>query len=105
MKYLILLSFVCIVMGLLFSECSKNDHAGSDLDSGILMDWSKFDGCGWVIELDNHDHTILEPDNLSQFSIDLTDSLSVKISYYINPDQSSSCMAGTVIHLNEISAN
>lgn len=105
MRYLILLSLTCIVFVLVITRCSKNDSTNTNLSSGILMNWSKFDGCGWVIELDNHDHTILEPNNLGQFPITLTDSLPVNFTYEIAPNQSSSCMAGTVVKIIDITSN
>jgi hypothetical protein len=65
-------------VGLFFDRCAQNKDELTTQSVGLLMDWSSFDGCGWVIELKNSDHTILKPNNLLQFNITLTDSMLVK---------------------------
>jgi hypothetical protein len=105
MNRILLLSIVLLGLGYFLTRCAQNKDELTTQSVGLLMDWSSFDGCGWVIELKNSDHTILEPNNLLQFNITLTDSMLVKFVYEVDADQSSSCMAGTVVHLLEISPN
>ena len=68
---------------------------------GMLVDYSKFAGCGWIIESDNDR---FEPTNLDKFDtiIVLTDSMKVRFACVEEDDQTSGCMVGTVVKLIDI---
>ena len=70
-------------------------------NDGMLVDYSKFTGCGWVIESDNER---FEPTNLDKFDsvIVLIDSMKVRFAYVEEDDQTSSCMVGPVVKLIDI---
>lgn len=83
-------------------SCSAEDaemESAVFSETGILVDMSKFDGCGWVFKYDNN---TLEPYNLSRFDITPVDSMPVGIRYLKVENQNSTCMLGTVISLVEI---
>jgi len=83
--------------------CASDDDSDAGLEihqeSGMLIDISKFEGCGWVFQYDNY---ILEPQNLSDFDITLTDSMPVDIRYYVLQDQKTTCKMGLVVCLVDI---
>ena len=80
--------------------CSSDDDVVKYND-GMLVDYSKFTGCGWVIESDNER---FEPTNLDKFDtvIVLIDSMKVRFACVEEDDQTSSCMVGTVVRLIDI---
>ena len=80
--------------------CSvDSDAALYEYVDGQLVDMTKFKGCGWVIEYDGY---TLEPMNIDDFSIELTDSVRVRFAYDIADNQNSECMMGTVVKLIDI---
>lgn len=91
-----------ILSAIAIFSCSVEDAETENVvlsETGILVDMSKFDGCGWVFKYDNN---TLEPYNLSRFDITLTDSMPVGIRYLIVDNQNSTCMIGMVISLVDI---
>ena len=78
--------------------CSKDADVARYVD-GLLIDYTAFDGCGWVIDSDKQ---LFEPLNVNEFAIDLSDSLRVRFAYAEDDDQKSSCRVGTVIRLLDI---
>jgi len=78
--------------------CSTDSDVARYVD-GMLIDYTAFDGCGWVIDSDKQ---LFEPLNVNEFAIDLSDSLRVRFAYVEDDDQKSSCRVGTVIRLLDI---
>ena len=78
--------------------CTEDGDVARYVD-GMLVDYTAFDGCGWVIDSDNQ---LFEPLNVNEFAIDLTDSLRVRFAYVEDDDQKSDCRVGTVISLLDI---
>ncbi|MBR5644230.1 MAG: hypothetical protein IKW77_08585 [Salinivirgaceae bacterium] len=78
--------------------CSTDGDVAKYVD-GMLVDYSAFDGCGWVLESSDG---LLEPLNISDFSFDLTDSLKVRFAYVEADNQRSECRVGTVVSLLDI---
>ena len=76
--------------------CSTDGDVARYVD-GMLIDLSEF-GCKWVLEVPDDR---LEPNNISEFSIDLTDSLKVRFAYVEDDDQTSECFF-TVVRLLDI---
>ena len=96
------LIFSSAIALIISSGCSYDDDAESSSivrASGIVLDMSKFDGCGLVIETEEH---ILEPTNIEAFDIELADSTAVSFSYSIAYEQASLCMMGTIVTLYEL---
>jgi hypothetical protein len=100
MKALIYLAFFCIILFGTLCGCSKDDESDLSYYHGILLNMSAFDGCGWIIEID--DQAIVEPSNLNEFNIILKDSARVGIRYHVANNQNSNCMMGTVINILDI---
>lgn len=90
-----------LALVLVFSSACTSDDDGCAVEyvDGMLIDMGKFDGCGWVLE---YDGCMLEPSNLNQFNLTLTDSLSVRFAYAVSKEQVSACMVGTVVDLLDI---
>lgn len=78
--------------------CSEDSDVARYVD-GMLIDYTAFDGCGWVIDSDKQ---LFEPLNVNDFALDLADSLKVRFAYVEDDDQKSSCRVGTVISLLDI---
>jgi hypothetical protein len=96
---------ICNIFFVLFlfcglSNCSKDDTSELSLYHGILINMSTFDGCGWIIELDNKNK--IEPRNLNDFNLTLQDSAGVLVRYQIPNDRSSYCMIGDVVEIVSI---
>lgn len=70
------------------SDC-KNSH------NGVLRNLSRYDGCGWIIQLLNS--TLLEPINLGDFDIELLENKSVCIQFHERIDLVSFCTVGKII--------
>ena len=100
MKFAVLICFFAIIIFSILCRCSKNDESDIAYDHGLLLNMSAFDGCGWIIELD--DQTTMEPTNLSEFNISLQDSAQVGVRYLVTDNQNSDCMMGTVVKLLDI---
>lgn len=91
-----------ILSTLAIFSCSVEDASNDSsvlTETGILVDMSKFDGCGWGFKYDDN---TLEPTNLSKFNITPVDSMPVGIRYVLSDNQTSTCMIGTVIALIDI---
>ena len=80
--------------------CSNDNDVARYVD-GMLVDYTAFDGCGWVIDSDNQ---LFEPLNIEDtcFRIHLVDSVKVRFAYTEDVDQKSLCRVGTVIKLLDI---
>lgn len=65
--------------------------------SGILVDMSGLDGCGWMIQLENQSK--LNPTNLEDFNISLENNKNINFSYSENSDLMNVCMAGTIVDI------
>lgn len=77
--------------------CSENGDVARYVD-GMLVDYTKYTGCGWVLELPDDR---LEPININDFKLDLTDSLKVRFAYVVDNDSISECHL-TVVRLLDI---
>lgn len=85
------------LIGILLSSCSKDGFPTRK--QGILKDYNGFDGCGWIIEVQNNGRVErLEPTNLDKCHIDRSDGLPVIVEYTVTGGISS-CMVGPVVKL------
>ncbi|MBC7913503.1 MAG: hypothetical protein H7Y07_05200 [Pyrinomonadaceae bacterium] len=93
------LVFSLLAMVLLFS-CEKGDEPVKV--SGTLKNLTGLDGCGWIIEIkQNESIKKLEPTNLSDFNVTLTNGQKVSLSYN-ETNTVSICMVGQVVQLISI---
>jgi|GEM_PF-2501200 len=95
-----------ILFVLAFNGCASNDDADSlgfaiYTQEGMLIDMSKFDGCGWVLEYYNNSKHYLEPNNISAFENVISDSTYVVVRYS-KSDSKSQCMLGDVVTFYDI---
>ena len=106
-SFLILLSCFLFLGG----SCSKNhdqaDHnqPGDDKPhkesaNATLVNKTGFDGCGWVLQLDNGAY--LEPTNLSDFNVELVDGKKVSVSYVEATGLGSICMIGKIVDIKSM---
>ena len=93
------------VLALAVSAAGFGCSADSDVvkyNDGMLVDYSKFTGCGWIIETDRQP---FEPTNIDDTNIvkfNLIDSMKVRFACVEEDDQTSGCMVGTVVKLIDI---
>mgnify|MGYP007070240832 CR=1 FL=1 len=97
---------VPILFVLAFNDCASVDDADSFgfaiyTQEGMLVDMSKFDGCGWVLEYYNNSKRYLEPNNISEFEDVVSDSMYVVVRYS-KSDSKSQCMLGDVVTFYDI---
>ncbi len=95
MKKIILL--VILIISLSISGCHKC-HLYNLVDGTIVR--KSVDGCTWLIQLDNN--SLLEPTNLNNFKVTVSDGQKVRLSYSENKNQMSICMMGTIVDLDYI---
>ncbi|MCX6240163.1 MAG: hypothetical protein NTY07_21920 [Bacteroidia bacterium] len=86
-----------IALSLLLFSCEKVIKQ-DNLQTGILKNLTGLDGCGWIIQLS--DNTKIEPVNLADFEIELTENLKVILKYHERTDLGSYCMVGKVVELD-----
>jgi hypothetical protein len=83
------------------TACNKNTC--SDSVKAELKDLSNIDGCGLVVKLENG--TILDPLNLSDFNIEMTDGKKVWVSYHLTTNLIATiCMVGDIIEIDYITS-
>ena len=95
------LLILCTSLALL--SCSKKQPTPEELKNkwvdAILVNKTGFDGCGWVLLLND---THLEPTNLKDFDIELTDGKPVSVKYVAATDMMSICMIGMIVNIEKI---
>ncbi|MBO7495027.1 MAG: hypothetical protein J6T98_00625 [Salinivirgaceae bacterium] len=97
---IIRISVLAIVLLVAGVGCSTDEDAAKyEYVDGLLVDMSKFSGCGWIIDYDGY---TLEPFNIDDFGMDMADSVTVRFAYEIHSNQNSECMMGTVVRLIDI---
>lgn len=90
-----LLLFTVILIG-----CKDDPAFPEGCTNATLRDLTGLDGCTWIIELT--DGSRLEPVNLNDFDISLSDGLSICIEYQERTDLASICMVGQIIELTSL---
>lgn len=68
---------------------------------GTLRDMTGLDGCRWSIELDNGDKIM--PTNMADFKIVPAEGKRVAVEYKLTPNVMTTCMAGKVARLKQLS--
>ncbi len=100
-RILLWFSFFLVIF---FLSCEgEKTYKCEDLPKGILKNMTGFDGCGWIIQLE--DGTRLEPLNLNNFDIKLIDDKSICIKFREVKNYGSHCQVGKVIEIIYIHDN
>ncbi len=90
-----------LIASVFFVSCTETNGIKCDNpQSGLLKNFTGFDGCGWVIALS--DNSIIEPVNLEDFDIELEESKSVRVCYHLSTGMQSACMAGEIVEIDYI---
>ncbi len=101
MKY-----FLVFFLTLSFVSCHKTTKKlDNDYDPSLkkmmivtVVDYNKLDGCGWLLM--KSDSSLLQPNNMDD-SLKIN-GLRIGINFHQLKDQMSTCMAGTIIMLDEV---
>ncbi len=96
-KVFIIISIITFHIVLL--SCEK-ENVCENSQIGILKNLTGLDGCGWIIQL--ADSTKLEPINLDDFEIELTEGKQVCIQFHERKDLGSYCGVGKVVMIDFI---
>jgi hypothetical protein len=94
MKHNILLVLVIIVPFIAFVGCKKKGCHNSE--KAVIRDYHGLDGCGYIIELT--DGTRLEPVNINDFSLGLSDGKPIWVRYH-EIGAGSICMVGKTVEV------
>ena len=89
-KYVFLFSLLILGSCAKSNSCANSEHAE-------LKNLAGLDGCGWVLELDNGSK--LEPQNLSDFEIELVEGKDVHLKY-AESQGGSICMVGLIVTID-----
>ncbi len=92
----IILSLVLLGIG----SCKKTESCDEGV-KGTFKNLTGLDGCGWVIEL--ADKSVIEPSNLSEFTIVPEEDKKIWVSYE-NAPLASICMVGETVIIKCISS-
>jgi len=96
----ILVPVFSLLLALCLAACVKGQRKTA---TGKLVNATGFDGCAWMIELDqkdSHGNTSLEITN-SIGKYKASDGDRVKI-HYVETPAASACMAGTLVHITSM---
>lgn len=90
----------CTAFMLVFLACSK-DKACPNAEKAKFEDHTGFDGCKMMLKL--NDGTLLEPQNLNDFNIELKDGAKLWVEYHEPSFGASICMMGNMVVIDCIS--
>ena len=97
--FIYLLAFILVLQ---ISGCNKssseNAQACENAHKAKFKDLTGLDGCGMVIQLQNGSY--LEPTNLHEMDIEMTDGKKIWISYHSLPNMASICMVGDIVEID-----
>lgn len=94
--FVYLLTFILVLH---LSGCNKSTCENAQ--KAKLKDLTGLDGCGMVIQLPNGSY--LEPTNLHEMDIEMTDGKKIWVSYHFPPSMASICMVGDIVEIDCIS--
>jgi len=92
-----ILMVLLLATGLFAAKCDDDIISNKN---GYFKDMTGLDGCRFVIELDDGER--IQPMNMNEFDIEPKDGMQVKLSYVIDKEAMSICMAGTTVQLVKI---
>lgn len=85
----------------LLGSCAKSNSCANS-EHAKLKNLAGLDGCSWVLELDNGSK--LEPQNLTDFEIELVEGKDVHVRY-TEIEGGSICMVGQIVTIDCLSAD
>lgn len=91
--------FLIVLLSFSFA-CKKSEPPQEGAVSATLNDYTGFDGCSWVIKLENN--VVLEPVNLQDFGIELKEGKEIWVKYTAQNDLASICMVGPIVRIDAI---
>lgn len=94
MKLIVVFSILILVL-----SCNQENPCSGSVHAK-LKNFSGLDGCGWILVLD--DETKLEPNNLSEFEIELVEDKDVHVKFE-EVEAASICMAGKIVEIKCLS--
>ena len=84
-----------------FLACEKDSYEDCNHNhQGVLKNFTGLDGCGWIIQL--ADSSRIEPINLNDFEIELTENKLVCVQFHERTDLGSYCMVGKIVEIEFI---
>ena len=95
--YLLIFILVLHLLGCNKST-SENTQACENAQKAELKELTGLDGCGMVIQLPNGSY--LEPTNLNEMDIEMTDGKKIWVSYHSLPNMASICMVGDIVEID-----
>lgn len=95
-------NFVILFSSLILFASCENSTNSSDYQEVKLIDMTGFDGCGWVLEVQDSAKSMLEPVNLSEFNIEMIENKTIYIQYHEVDNYTSICMIGPIIKIDNI---
>ena len=93
--------FIYLFFLLILGSCAKDKNCANS-EHAELKNLTGLDGCGWVLELDNGSK--LEPQNLTDFEIELVEGKDVHVRY-TEIEGGSICMVGQIVTIDCLSAD
>ena len=94
------ISLFLLICILSFSfSCKKCNPPADDAVAATLHDYTGLDGCTWVIKTSDD---VLEPMNLGEFDIQLSEGKKIWIKYHLVDDMASICMVGPIVKLEGV---
>lgn len=98
-----ILVYQLFILCIVFASCNNEEFDFCEYPATVV-DKTGFDGCNWVLELENGD--LLEPiwegtdyQNAKIKDVSLTNGLKVNISYRVKEDMVSICMSGKIVEV------
>jgi hypothetical protein len=88
--------YYLVIVAFLFVSCNRSSC--DNAQAATIEDYTGLDGCGLVIKLQNG--TVLEPTNLNDFNITLTDGVKVWVKYHELSGMGSICMVGSIVEID-----
>ena len=92
--------FFLLVFIMLNYSCKQNNPPAPDAIKATLTDYTGFDGCSWVIKLQNNE--VIEPVNLGEFNIELKEGKKIWIKFTVADNMASICMVGPIVKLEGV---
>ena len=93
--------FIYLFSLLILGSCAKDTNCANS-EHAELKNLTGLDGCGWVLELDNGSK--LEPQNLTDFEIELVEGKNIHVRY-TEIEGGSICMVGQIVTIDCLSAD
>ncbi len=89
-----------LLMAIILIGCQDDEPTAVGCTNAKLVDATGLERCSWLIEL--LDGTRLEPTNLNDFDLTLTDNLPVCVEFVETNNIASTCMAGIIVEITSI---